>query len=73
MTEIEHQCLLEFFGEGHRFYDLQRWYSTAQMKMILKANNKQGAENFKERYKYYPIPAGELNNNSNMEQNKLWQ
>ena len=31
MKEIEHQCLLEFFGEGHRFDDLKRWYSTLQI------------------------------------------
>lgn len=72
MKEIEHQCLLEFFGEGHRFDDLKRWYSTAQIQMILKGNDKQGAANFKERYKYFPIPAGELNNSS-VEQNKLWK
>lgn len=73
MQEIEHQCLLEFFGEGHRFDDLRRWYSTSQIKMILKENDKQGASNFRERYKYYPIPAGELNNNSAMKQNPLWK
>lgn len=73
MAEIEHQCLLEFFGEGHRFDDLRRWYSTSQMKMILKENDKQGASNFKEKYKYYPIPSGELNNNSAVKQNPLWK
>lgn len=73
MEEIEHQCLLEFFGEGHRFDDLKRWYTTAQMQMIFKENDKQGASNFKEKYKYYPIPASELNNNGAMKQNSLWQ
>lgn len=73
MQEIEHQCLLEFFGEGHRFDDLKRWYSTSQIKMILKENDKQGASNFRERYKYYPIPAGELNNNYAVKQNPLWK
>ncbi len=73
MKEVEHQCLLEFFGEGHRFDDLKRWYTTPQIQMILKENDKQGASNFKEKYKYYPIPSGELNNNSAMEQNKLWK
>lgn len=73
MAEIEHQCLLEFFGEGHRFDDLKRWYSTAQIQMILKENDKQGASKFKEKYKFYPIPAGELNNNSAMKQNPLWK
>lgn len=73
MNEIEHQCLLEFYGEGHRFDDLKRWYSVAQIQMILKGNDKQGAKNFKEKYKYYPIPSGELNNNSAMKQSKLWK
>ena len=72
MKEIEHQCLLEFFGEGHRFDDLKRWYTTPQIQMILKGNDKQGAYNFKEKYKYFPIPAGELNNSS-VEQNGLWK
>ena len=72
MKEIEHQCLLEFFGEGHRFDDLKRWYTTTQIQSILKGNDKQGASNFRERYRYYPIPAGELNNSS-VEQNPLWK
>lgn len=73
MKEIEHQCLLEFFGEGHRFDDLKRWYSTSQISMKFKGNDKQGAANFKEKHKYYPIPAGELNNNKAMKQNPLWK
>lgn len=72
MKEIEHQCLLEFFGEGHRFDDLKRWYSTLQIQSIFKGNDKQGANNFREKHKYYPIPAGEINNSS-VEQNKLWK
>ena len=72
MKEIEHQCLLEFFGEGHRFDDLKRWYTTPQIQMILKGNDKQGAYNFREKHKYFPIPAGELNNSS-VEQNKFWK
>ena len=73
MKEIEHQCLLEFFGEGHRFDDLKRWYTTSQISMKLKGNDKQGANNFREKHKYYPIPAGELNNNSAMEQSTWWK
>lgn len=73
MPEIEHQCLLEFFGEGHRFDDLKRWYKTSQIQMKFKENDKQGASNFKEKHLYYPIPAGELNNNSAMTQNSLWK
>lgn len=73
MTEIEHQCLLEFFAEGHRFDDLKRWYTTAEMKTIFSANEKQGAENFQEKYRYFPIPAGELNYNKAMHQTDLWK
>lgn len=73
MTEIEHQCLLEFFGEGHRFDDLKRWYTTNEIKTIFKANVKQGADNFQEKYRYYPIPSGELNNNNAMVQTELWR
>lgn len=73
MEEIEHQNLLELFGEGHRFDDLKRWYTTAEIKTIFKANDKQGADNFQEKYKYYPIPSGELNNNNAMEQTELWR
>ena len=73
MAEIEHQCLLEFFGEGHRFDDLKRWYTTQEIKAIFNANEKQGADNFQEKYKYYPIPSGELNNNNAMVQTELWR
>lgn len=73
MSQIEHQYLLEFFGEGLRFESLKRWYSTPQIQMMLKANDKQGASNFKEKYQYYPIPTGELNNNSAMKQSNLWK
>ena len=73
MPEIEHQCLLEFFGEGHRFDDLKRWYTTDQIKEIFTRNNKQGANNFQEKYKYYPIPVTELGTNTEMHQITLWQ
>lgn len=73
MKEIEHQCLLEFFAEGHRFDDLKRWYTTAEIKTIFSSNEKQGAENFQEKYRYFPIPTGELNYNSAMHQTDLWK
>lgn len=73
MAEIEHQCLLEFFAEGHRFYDLKRWYSVEEIKTIFKANDKQGADNFQAKHLYYPIPTSELNNNLGMQQIDLWK
>ncbi|NDV67321.1 RagB/SusD family nutrient uptake outer membrane protein [Dysgonomonas sp. 25] len=72
MAEIEHQNLLEFFGEGHRFDDLKRWYSYAEIQQIFRNNSKQGAENFKEKHLYYPIPVSELRDNKGMVQNPLW-
>ena len=69
MLEIEHQCLLEFFG----FDDLKRWYTTEEIKNIFTENEKQGAEYFQEKHKYYPIPSGELNNNDAMVQTELWR
>jgi hypothetical protein len=73
LPEIEHQNLLEFFGEGHRFDDLKRWYSVAQIQQIFEANEKQGANNFHEKHLYYPIPTSELINNPGMKQNTLWK
>lgn len=54
MKEIEHQCLLEFFGEGHRFDDLKRWYSTLQIQMIFKGNDKQGANKLPGKIQIFP-------------------
>ena len=56
-----------------RFDDLKRWYTTSEIKTTFKANDKQGADNFQEKYKYYPIPSGELNNNNAMKQTELWK
>lgn len=73
MQEIEHQNLLEFFGEGHRFDDLKRWYSAEEISNIFKQNKKQGADNFKAKHMYYPIPTGELTTNAAMQQHPLWK
>jgi hypothetical protein len=73
MPEIERQNLLEFFGEGHRFDDLKRWYSFSEIKQIFSANEKQGVDNFQEKHLYYPVSAGELRDNKGMRQNSLWE
>ena len=39
--------LARVFGEGHRFDDLKRWYTTEEIKNIFTENEKQGAEYFK--------------------------
>lgn len=71
--EMIHQNELEFFFEGHRFFDLKRWYNYEEMKQILIQNHKQGAENFKSKHYYLPIPQNELNTNTAIEQHPLWR
>ncbi|MET7001495.1 RagB/SusD family nutrient uptake outer membrane protein [Chitinophaga defluvii] len=70
--EMIHQNELEFFFEGHRFFDLKRWYPYDQMKQILVANKKQGAENFLAKHYYLPIPQNELNTNTAIKQHPMW-
>jgi len=73
MKEIEHQRLLEFWMEGHRFYDLKRWYSVSEIKNIFTQRGKLGANNFQEKHTYYPIPHGEMNSNTEIQQHPLWR
>lgn len=73
MKEIVHQNELEFFFEGHRFFDLKRWYDYAEMKQIFVDNKKQGAGNFQPKHYYLPIPQGEMNTNTLIEQHPLWR
>ena len=71
--EMVHQNELEFFFEGHRFFDLKRWYSYEEMKQIFVKNKKQGAENFQPKHFYLPIPQNELNTNEAIEQHSMWR
>jgi len=73
MKEIEHQRLLEFWMEGHRFYDLKRWYNASEIKTILTQRGKLGASNFQEKYMYYPIPHNEMTSNTEIQQHPLWR
>jgi len=73
MKEIMKQNELEFFFEGHRFFDLKRWFAYADMKKIFVDNKKQGANNFGPKHYYLPIPQGELNTNTKIEQHPLWR
>lgn len=73
MKEIEHQNFLEFCMEGHRFYQLKRYYTAAEIKQHFIDCGKVGGENFAEKYFYYPISEGERNNNPKIEQNPLWK
>ena len=45
----------------------------AEINNLPTENEKQGAEYFQEKHKYYPIPSGELNNNDAMVQTELWR
>ena len=71
--EMVHQNELKFFFEGHRFFDLKRWYSYEEMKQIFVKNKKQGAENFQPKHFYLPIPQNELNTNEAIEQHPMWR
>lgn len=71
--EMIHQNELEFFFEGHRFFDLKRWYSYDEMKQIFIRNKKQGAENFQPKHFYLPIPQNEMNTNTAIEQHPMWR
>lgn len=73
MQEVRHQNELEFFFEGHRFFDLKRWFDYDEMKQILIDNKKQGAEDFLPKHYVLPIPESEINANSVLTQNPLWQ
>lgn len=72
-NEMIHQNELEFFFEGHRFFDLKRWFDYDDMKAILLKNKKQGAENFQPKHYYLPIPQTELNTNTAIQQHPLWR
>ncbi|MCD2421605.1 RagB/SusD family nutrient uptake outer membrane protein [Niabella pedocola] len=73
MNEVIKQNELEFFFEGHRFFDLKRTYPYAQMKQIFTDNKKQGAEYFQAKHYYLPIPESELNTNTAIQQHPLWR
>lgn len=73
MKEIIKQNELEFFFEGHRFFDLKRLYTPAEMKQILITNKKQGANNFQPKHYYLPIPESEMNTNTKIQQHPLWR
>lgn len=71
--EMIHQNELEFFFEGHRFFDLKRWFDYSEMNQILVDNKKQGADIFQPKHYYLPIPQNELNTNTAIEQHPLWR
>lgn len=71
--EMERQKLLELYFEGQRFFDLKRWYSYDEMKAVFVRNKKQGADAFQPKHFVLPIPQGELDTNTGIEQHPLWK
>ena len=72
-NEMVHQKYLELFFEGQRFFDLRRWYGYSGMKEIFVKNKKQGANAFQEKHLWFPIPNGEMETNTEIEQHPLWK
>lgn len=60
---------LELADEGHRWYDLIRWYKTSGLKEVLQAHNREDWENFEQTDRFYPIPQKEISANPSMNQN----
>ncbi|MFA8343703.1 MAG: RagB/SusD family nutrient uptake outer membrane protein [Rhodothermaceae bacterium] len=60
---------LELADEGHRWYDLIRWYKTSGLQDVLKAHNREDWENFEQTDRFYPIPQNEVNANPKLKQN----
>jgi tetratricopeptide (TPR) repeat protein len=65
---------IELCFESRRWYDLVRWHEAGfiNIKDVLTANGKQGAENFTDNYLYFPIPESEYETNPNVDRSKQW-
>ncbi|MFA8435271.1 MAG: RagB/SusD family nutrient uptake outer membrane protein [Marinifilaceae bacterium] len=73
--DIMNERLLEFCFEGKRWYDLVRWDQAGwiNIKDVLKAHNKPGADNFNPaKHTYYPIPDYEYDTNPNLKRELQW-
>lgn len=74
--ELRHQKLLEFAGENIRWYDLIRWYDTESALKDYLIRTKDSGQNIsamKEKHRYLPIPQGEVDGNSEVEQKAEWK
>jgi len=72
MEEIRHQRIMEFAYENIHYFDLIRWNMLGEA-LQDHGTETQVASYDPEKHKYFPIPADEINNNSNLEQNLPWQ
>jgi hypothetical protein len=70
MAEIRHQDMIEFFREGHRWYDLKRW---GLLKQEITNSDKVGKQFYSSpKYDLLPIPQSEIDSNPKMVQNSNW-
>jgi hypothetical protein len=70
MAEIQHQDMIEFFREGHRWYDLKRW---GLIQQEITNSDKVGKQFYTSpKYDLFPIPLSEVDSNPNMKQNSNW-
>jgi hypothetical protein len=70
MAEIRHQDMVEFFREGHRWYDLKRW---GLIQQELTNSDKVGAQYYSSpKFDLFPIPQSEINSNPKMTQQSNW-
>jgi len=70
LAEIQHQDMIEFFREGHRWYDLKRWGLLMQE---ITNSDKVGKQYYASpKYDIFPIPLPEIDSNPKMIQNSNW-
>ncbi len=72
MEEIRHQRIMEFAYENVHYFDLIRWDLLGEA-LQDHGTATQVASYDPVKHKYFPIPTGEINNNTNLEQNEPWQ
>jgi hypothetical protein len=77
---IEERRVELAFEEGHRWYDLRRWHMGGQLKTVYGKDltswdfsSVQPSLSFQPKNLYYPIPFTELQLNTKLSQNPLWQ
>lgn len=67
----EYERPVELAMEGVRWLDLLRWddMEPGYIKRTLISHNRRAAENYSDKYKFYPIPLQDINSNPNLVQN----
>lgn len=72
---VRHERRVELAFEGLRYFDLKRWGDVQNAFLRAKADNVSGYSPIylPGKSEVFPIPLGELNVNSNLVQNPVWQ